>query len=293
MTGTGTLPSGVTFRDNGNGTATLSGTPASGSGGTYSLTITANNGVGSAANQTFTLTVNAGGGGSGPSNFAYITGSVTGVINNGGTSGTTLSILLHQNPGAGHLLICAATWQSSTASASMSDLNNGTWTAIGTARTGAGSLSGYRGQMFYVPSAVNAATTVTLTTGSAVAFRAFECAEYSYTGTIATLDGTSQYSTTPASGGVATISGLNTSNSSDLVFSDCLGVDTSCTAGTGYTRLDDTNTYIANTGATGQSFWGWTGQMIEYKVGVAAGAQSATFGTQTSTDNVILGLVAF
>ena len=59
VTGTGTLPSGVTFRDNGNGTATLSGTPASGSGGTYSLTITANNGVGPAANQTFTLTVNA------------------------------------------------------------------------------------------------------------------------------------------------------------------------------------------------------------------------------------------
>ena len=58
VTETGTLPSGVTFRDNGNGTATLSGTPASGSGGTYSLTITANNGVGSAANQTFTLTVN-------------------------------------------------------------------------------------------------------------------------------------------------------------------------------------------------------------------------------------------
>jgi hypothetical protein len=33
--------------------------------------------------------------------------------------------------------------------------------------------------------------------------------------------------------------------------------------------------------------------MIEYKAGVAAGAQSATFGTGTATDNVILGLVAF
>ena len=41
----GALPTGVTFVDNGDGTATLSGTPAAGSGGTYSFTITATNGV--------------------------------------------------------------------------------------------------------------------------------------------------------------------------------------------------------------------------------------------------------
>ena len=58
LTETGALPSGVTFKDNGNGTATLGGIPASGSGGSYTLTITASNGVGSAASQSFTLTVN-------------------------------------------------------------------------------------------------------------------------------------------------------------------------------------------------------------------------------------------
>jgi len=58
LTETGALPTGVTFVNNGNGTATLSGTPASGTSGTYTLTITASNGVGAAANQTFTLTVN-------------------------------------------------------------------------------------------------------------------------------------------------------------------------------------------------------------------------------------------
>lgn len=52
-----TLPSGVTFTDNGNNTATLSGTPAAGTGGTYTVCVTASNGVGSAATQTFTLTV--------------------------------------------------------------------------------------------------------------------------------------------------------------------------------------------------------------------------------------------
>jgi hypothetical protein len=175
----------------------------------------------------------------------------------------------------------------------MSDPNNGTWKSVGSAKTGIGSLSPYRGQMFYVPSAVSASTTVTLTTSSAVQFRAFECAEYSYSGTISALDGTPQYSTTPASGGVATISGLTTSNASDLVFVDCLGVDTTCTAGSGYTGLNDNNTYDVGSGSFGNSFWGITGQMIEHKVGVAAGAQSATFGTGTATDNVILGLLAF
>ena len=58
LTETGALPTGVMFVNTGNGTATLSGTPAAGSGGTYSLTVTANNGVGAAANQTLLLTVN-------------------------------------------------------------------------------------------------------------------------------------------------------------------------------------------------------------------------------------------
>jgi len=54
----GALPSGVSFTDNGNGTATLSGTPAAGTGGTYNIIFTASNGVGADAVQNFTLTVN-------------------------------------------------------------------------------------------------------------------------------------------------------------------------------------------------------------------------------------------
>ena len=53
----GSLPTGVTFVDNGDGTATLAGTPAAGTGGTYALTITAANGVLPDATQSFTLTV--------------------------------------------------------------------------------------------------------------------------------------------------------------------------------------------------------------------------------------------
>jgi len=54
---TGALPSGVTFVDNGNGTATLAGTPAAGAAGIYDLKLTAANGVGSGVSQNFTLSV--------------------------------------------------------------------------------------------------------------------------------------------------------------------------------------------------------------------------------------------
>jgi hypothetical protein len=173
----------------------------------------------------------------------------------------------------------------------MMDPNNGTWAAIGSASRGIGSLAGYSGQIFYVPSAVSASTNVTLTINTAVMFRSLACAEYS-SGTISSLDGTPQYSTTPASGGVATIGGLTTLNSSDLVFAACLGVDTSCSAGSGYTLHDDTNSLNAGNGSLGNSFLAYTGQTIEERVGVAAGGQTATFATGTNIDNVILGLLA-
>jgi Bacterial Ig domain/Putative Ig domain len=53
----GSLPNGVSFIDNGDGTATLSGTPVTGSAGTYPIVITAGNGVSPDATQSFTLTV--------------------------------------------------------------------------------------------------------------------------------------------------------------------------------------------------------------------------------------------
>jgi hypothetical protein len=53
---TGTLPSQVTFVDNGNGTATISGTPQTGAASSYQITITAINGT-SSTQQTFTIDV--------------------------------------------------------------------------------------------------------------------------------------------------------------------------------------------------------------------------------------------
>ncbi len=59
LTQTGTLPDGITFVDNGDGTATLAGTPLEASLGTYSWVVTAQNGLNLSATQSFTLIVNA------------------------------------------------------------------------------------------------------------------------------------------------------------------------------------------------------------------------------------------
>jgi hypothetical protein len=53
----GVLPAGLHFKNNGNGTATISGKPAAGTGFDYPLTLTAHNGLGSDATETFTVTV--------------------------------------------------------------------------------------------------------------------------------------------------------------------------------------------------------------------------------------------
>jgi Putative Ig domain len=57
LTESGALPAGVTFMDNGDGTADIAGTPAAGGAGAYPVTITATNGEGAPASQHFTLTV--------------------------------------------------------------------------------------------------------------------------------------------------------------------------------------------------------------------------------------------
>jgi IPT/TIG domain len=111
---TGALPAGVTFVNNGNGTATLSGTPTA--AGDFPLTIAAANGVLPNASQSFTLTVSqaaqtiaftppatqtyvpngtvalsATGGASG--NAVTFASTSTGVCTTGGTNGATVTFV--------------------------------------------------------------------------------------------------------------------------------------------------------------------------------------------------------
>ena len=57
ITQSGALPAGLTFTDNGDGTATITGSPAAGSNGSYALNLSAANGLTPVAAQTVTLTV--------------------------------------------------------------------------------------------------------------------------------------------------------------------------------------------------------------------------------------------
>jgi hypothetical protein len=57
ITNSGTLPAGLTFTDQGNGTASLSGTPTAGTAGSYAVTVSATNASGSTATLPLTITV--------------------------------------------------------------------------------------------------------------------------------------------------------------------------------------------------------------------------------------------
>lgn len=237
----------------------------------------------------------------GPSAFAHVASSTTGCYFIG--TATTCRYNLHVNPSAGNLGIVALSWQSGTATASLSCTNNTSWTNVLSPKLGVGGEVGYAGQLFYIPSLAAGASPelCTVTISASVGFASFQYDEYSYSGTIAGTNGTPVYSTTAASGGVATISGLTTTHSSGLVYVACLGVVNTCSVGTGYTGRNDTNSCRGGTGptlscdggSTGHDYNGEIGQMSEDKVGVAAGAQSATFNTSGATDDVILGMVAF
>ena len=103
LTEMGTLPSGVMFKDNGGGTATLSGTPASGTAGTYILTITASNGVGTPANQAFTLTVSTC-----PQKLAIGNFELCGEVYNDVSAGP--SVKVNYSPSPNNAVIAYATW---------------------------------------------------------------------------------------------------------------------------------------------------------------------------------------
>ncbi|MGA2838281.1 MAG: IPT/TIG domain-containing protein, partial [Acidimicrobiales bacterium] len=87
----GTLPAGVSFVDNGNGSATLGGTPTG--SGVFPIAITASNGVGTPAQQSFVLTVVAAPAvtGVGPASGPTAGGTTVTVTGSGFTGATSVS----------------------------------------------------------------------------------------------------------------------------------------------------------------------------------------------------------
>ena len=123
--GLGVLPAGVTFVDNGDGTATLAGTPAVGSGQVYSFTITAANPTAPDATQGFVLTVNE----------APAITSVAATSFTVGTAGTFTVTTAHNFPLATTLSIGAGVLPSGV---TFTDNGNGTATLAGTPAVGTG-----------------------------------------------------------------------------------------------------------------------------------------------------------
>lgn len=126
LTEAGTLPSGVTFVDNGDGTARLSGTPGQGAGGVYPFTISARVGDAStpAVAQSFTLTVNEEPGFTTDSTATFLVG----------TSGTFTARSSHSYPGSPSITEHGVL----PAGVTYVDNGDGTGTIEGTPAVGAG-----------------------------------------------------------------------------------------------------------------------------------------------------------
>jgi hypothetical protein len=121
---TGSLPGGVNFTDNGNGTATLAGTPNAGTGGSYPITINASNGVGSTATQSFTLVVHE----------APAITSVNTITFTAGVSGTNFTVTTTGTPTPS----IARTGVALPAGVTFTDNGNGTGTLVNNPAAGTG-----------------------------------------------------------------------------------------------------------------------------------------------------------
>ncbi len=215
---TGALPGGVTFTDNGDGTATLAGTPSAGTGGNYSFTITASNGVTPDANQSFTLTVNEAPGITSGSSTTFSSG-------NAGTFTVTTS---------GFPTAAVAETGALPGGVTFTDNGDGTATLAGTPSAGTGGsypitikatngISPDASQSF----TLNISQAPSITSGDAVTFVEGTPATFTITTTGTPVAGISENGTLP--GGI-TFTDNGDGTATLRARSDC------CSAGAGYTN---------------------------------------------------------
>jgi hypothetical protein len=213
ITETGPLPTGVTFVDNGNGTATLSGTPAPGTNGVYPLMIMAANGVLPNATQTFTLTVNLG------------IPSVTGISPTGGPAagGTSVTITGTNFTGA------TAVDFGATAATSFTVVNDTTVTATSPAGTGTVDV------------------TVTTPAGTSVASPADH---FTYTAAAPTVTSISPTSGPSSGGTLVTITGTGFTGATGVTFGTVAATNVIVASPTTITAMSPAGTGVVNVTVT-------------------------------------------
>ena len=267
LTESGSLPSPVTFKDNGNGTATISGTPATGTAGTYPITITANNGVGTAATQSFTLTVTAGGGG-GIKLVQYTS------VDNGVGAFSSASLAFPVNNTLGNWIGVCIRVGAPNETLTIKDSKNNTYhKATQINQTGDGDTLA----IFYAENIAAGANTVTISVSTANTLR-FAILEYSGVASSGSLDvatAAQGSNASPNSGGVTT-----TANG-DLLLGAVMTADAETfTAGSGF-QIGESVPAAPNAKL-----------IVEYRIQATAGSASAT-ATMGSADPWAGGVAAF
>ncbi len=273
----GALPSGVSFADNGNGTAALSGTPASGAAGTYPIAITASNSIGSPANQNFTLTVN-------PANQSAPIAFVQVNYATPQGSNTTVKATYTKAQAAGNLNVVVVGWNDSTARVSsvVDSAGNSYALAVGpTVQSGTATQAIYYAQN--ITSAAANSNTVTVTFNTGAVSPDVRIAEYSG---IATTNAVDVVATAQGTSGTCNSGSATTTNSNDLLVGANLVQQSTTGPGAGYTSRvitipdsdileDSIVTVTGSYGATASlSSGAWIMQMVAFR-----GAGGGVIGT--------------
>ena len=264
----GALPAGVTFTDNGNGNATLAGTPASGTAGVYSLTLTANNGMGTPASQTFTLTVSSGSASGSSIAFVQVSSAVP-------QQGAQVTATFAKAQTADDLNVVAIGWNDATAQiTSVTDSIGNPYTlAVGpTVQSGTATLAIYYAKN--IAAAPANGNTVTVVFNTAARYPDLRIAEYSG------IDPTNPVDVASAAQGTGTLSNsgsVTTTNANDLLVGANLVQNQTLGAGAGYTSRvltspdedileDEIVTSAGSYNATAQLNGGaWIMQMVAFR----------------------------
>src|SRR6185437_5977432 len=273
---TGALPSGITFVDNGNGTATLSGNASA--TGTFPITLTASNGVGTPATQNFTLTVNAANQ-SAPIAFVQMNYATP-----QGSNNTSVNVAYSKAQSAGDLNIVVVGWNDSTARVSsvVDSAGNSYALAVGpTIQSSTATLAIYYAQNITSAGASSNIVTVTFNTGSVSPD--VRIAEYSG---IAKTNAIDVVAAAQGASGTSNSGSVTTTNPNDLLVGANLVQQLTTGPGTGYTSriitspdadiLEDaivtsTGSYSATAPLSGGA---WIMQMVAFR-----GAGSGVVGT--------------